>query len=66
MKANDLRCKNCWTIAEWAGKASPDGMQHLIGQATWNAGAVRDDVREYVVEHLPDDDAVLVDDETET
>ncbi|CAM5640997.1 Transposase IS701-like DDE domain-containing protein OS=Streptomyces aurantiogriseus OX=66870 GN=GCM10010251_93770 PE=4 SV=1 [Streptomyces aurantiogriseus] len=39
-------------------------MQHLIGRTTWDADAVRDDVRVYVVEHLHDDDAVLVVDET--
>jgi SRSO17 transposase len=36
---SDLPRKNCWTIAEWAGEASPDGMQHLIGRATWDADA---------------------------
>lgn len=40
------------TIAEWAGEASPHGMQHLLCRAVWDADAVRDDVREYVVEHL--------------
>ena len=25
----DLPRKNCWTIAEHAGDATPDGMQHL-------------------------------------
>lgn len=61
---SDLPRKNCWTIAEWAGDATPDGMQHLLGRATWDADAVRDDLREYVVEHLHDPDAVLVVDET--
>jgi SRSO17 transposase len=61
---SDLPRKNCRTIAEWAGEASPDGMQHLIGRATWDADAVRDDVREHVVEHLRDDDVVLVAGET--
>ena len=61
---SDLPRKNCWTIAEWAGEATPDGMQHLLGQARWEAEAVRDDVREYVLEHLHDEDAVLVVDET--
>ncbi|MEU1183656.1 IS701 family transposase [Streptomyces sp. NPDC005820] len=60
----DLPRKNCWTIAEWAGDATPDGMQHLLGRAKWEADQVRDDVREYVVEHLHDDHAVLVVDET--
>lgn len=56
--------KNCWTIAEHAGHATPDGLQHLLARAEWDAEAVRDDVREYVVEHLGDTDAVLVVDET--
>ncbi|MFD4714228.1 IS701 family transposase [Streptomyces sp. NPDC058430] len=61
---SDLPRKNCWSIAEWAGEASPDGMQHLLGRASWDADRVRDDVREYVLEHLSDEDAVLVVDET--
>ncbi len=60
----DLPRKNCWTIAEWAGETTPDGMQHLLGRAKWNADQVRDDVCGYVVEHLHDDRAVLVVDET--
>jgi SRSO17 transposase len=59
-----LRRKNCWTIAELAGDATPDGMQHLLAAARWDAGAVRDDVRGYVIEHLVSTDAVLVVDET--
>ena len=27
-----LRRKNCWTIAEQAGDATPDGMQHLVSR----------------------------------
>ena len=61
---SDLPRKNCWTIAEWAGEATPNGMQHLLCRAKWDADAVRDDVREYVVEHLHDEGAVLVVDET--
>ncbi|MEV5989338.1 IS701 family transposase [Streptomyces sp. NPDC052051] len=61
---SDLPRKNCWTIAEWVGEASPHGMQHLLCRAAWDAEAVRDDVREYVVEHLHDEGAVLVVDET--
>lgn len=60
----DLPRKNCWTIAEWAGETTPDGMQHLLGRAKWDADQVRDDVCGYVVEHLQDDRAVLVVDET--
>ncbi|MFJ4896126.1 IS701 family transposase [Streptomyces sp. NPDC088788] len=61
---SDLPRKNCWTLAEHAGDATPDGMQHLLHRAKWDADAVRDDVRAYVVEHLADDEAVLVVDET--
>src|SRR6266498_1696474 len=60
----DLPRKNCWTIAEHAGDASPDGMQHLLGRAVWDQDTVRDDIRDYVVEHLGEDEAVLVVDET--
>jgi SRSO17 transposase len=61
---SDLRRKNCWTLAEHAGDATPDGMQHLLAGARWDAGAVRDDLRDYVLDHLGDPDAVLVVDET--
>jgi SRSO17 transposase len=47
-----LRRKNCWTIAEQAGDATPDGMQHLLAAARWDADAVRDDLRGYVTGHL--------------
>jgi SRSO17 transposase len=56
--------KNSWTLAERAGEASPDGMQRLLATADWDADAVRDDVRDYVVEQLGDPAAVLVVDET--
>jgi SRSO17 transposase len=55
---------NCWTLAEHAGDASPDGMQHLLARAVWDADAVRDDLRGYVTDHLGDPGAVLVVDET--
>jgi SRSO17 transposase len=57
--------KNSWTLAERAGEATPDGMQRLLATADWDADAVRDDVRGYVVDQLGDRDAVLVVDETE-
>ena len=60
----ELPRKNCWTVAEHAGDAIPDGMQHLLARAKWDAGGVRDDVRSYVAEHLGNRDAVLVVDET--
>src|SRR5437763_6495952 len=56
--------KNGWQLAELAGEPTPDGMQHLLARADWDADAVRDDLRAYVVEHLGDPAAVLVIDET--
>jgi SRSO17 transposase len=56
--------KNGWTLAEQAGDATPDAMQRLLNHADWDADAVRDDLREYVIEHLCDQGAVLVVDET--
>ena len=56
--------KNGWQLAEQAGEATPDGMQRLLATAQWDAEAVRDDLRSYVVEHLGDPQAVLVVDET--
>src|SRR3982750_3319940 len=47
-----LERKNGWTLAEAAGEASPDGMQRLLRTADWNADAVRDQLRGYVVERL--------------
>jgi SRSO17 transposase len=59
-----MRRKNCWTIAEQAGDLSPDGMQHLLAAARWDADSVRDDLRDYVIGYLGSPDAVLVVDET--
>jgi len=56
--------KNGWQLAEDAGEATPDGMQRLLTGADWDADAVRDDLRAYVVEHLGAATAVLVIDET--
>ncbi|MGW2786619.1 IS701 family transposase [Streptomyces populi] len=61
---SDLPRKNCWTLAEHVGDATPDGMQHLLHRAKWDADAIRDDIRAYVGEHLHDTEAVLVVDET--
>src|SRR4051812_31690700 len=64
----ELPRRNCWSIAEHAGEHDPRGMQRLLSQAVWNEDKVRDDLRDYVSEHLGDPDdrqgAVLVVDET--
>ena len=56
----ELPRKNCRPVAGHAGDRTPDGMQHLLSRARWDAGGVRDDVRSYVVEQLGDPGAVLV------
>lgn len=56
--------KNCWTIAEHRGHASPHALQHLLARAKWDPDAVRDDLRGYVVDHLGHEQAILVVDET--
>jgi SRSO17 transposase len=56
--------KNGWQLAELAGEKNPDGIQRLLNNALWDADEVRDDLREYVVEHLSEETAVLVVDET--
>jgi SRSO17 transposase len=56
--------RNGWQLAEAAGEARPYGMQRLIASAAWNADAVRDDLRAYVVEHLGASGGVLIVDET--
>jgi SRSO17 transposase len=59
-----LERKNGWQLAEAAGDATPDGVQDFLSRMRWDADAVRDDLRAYVVEHLGDPDAVLVLDES--
>src|SRR5690349_111466 len=56
--------KNGWQLAEAAGDRAPDGMRDFLSRMRWDADAVRDDLRAYVVEHLGDPGAVLVLDET--
>ena len=56
--------RNGWQLAEQLGERSPDGVQRLLRTARWDAEAVRDDLRSYVVEQLGDEQAVLVLDET--
>jgi SRSO17 transposase len=56
--------KNGWQLAEMSGEATPYGFQYLLGRADWEADAVRDELRTYLIQHLGDPDAVLVIDET--
>ncbi|MCA1729724.1 MAG: IS701 family transposase [Actinobacteria bacterium] len=57
--------KNSWQMAEQMGEMGPQGAQRLLNATRWDAHAVRDDLREYVIEHLGDEDSgVLIVDET--
>ena len=54
-----------WLAARGAGRRSHAGRDAAaVAAADWDADAVRDDLRAYVVEHLGDREAVLVVDET--
>lgn len=59
-----LERKNGWTLAEWAGEVSPDGMQRLLRRPGWDVDGVRDDIRDYVTEQLGDSGGVLIADDT--
>jgi SRSO17 transposase len=56
--------KNAWQLAEMLGEATPYATQQFLYRGVWDADAVRDDLRQYVVEQLGDDEAVLIVDET--
>jgi SRSO17 transposase len=56
--------KTGWMRAEAAGDQGPWRQQAILGRGRWDADALRDIVREYALETLCDEDAVLVIDET--
>lgn len=58
--------KNGWQLAEAIGEADPQSVQRLLNNAAkWDADLVRDDLRDYAVEHLGDEDSgVLIIDDT--
>lgn len=56
--------KNSWQLAEAIGDETPYGIQQFLYRALWDADALRDEMRQYVVENLGDDEAILVVDET--
>lgn len=60
----DTQRKNGWQLAEYLGDSTPDGVQHLLARADWDADAVRDALIDYVTEHLGHPDGVLAVDET--
>jgi SRSO17 transposase len=52
---SDTRRKNGWRMAEATGELQPRSTQRILNGSRWDADAVRDDLREYVVEHLGDE-----------
>ena len=56
--------KNGWQLAEQMGDSTPYKIQQFLYRGIWDAGAVRDALREYVSEELGERDGVLVVDET--
>jgi SRSO17 transposase len=58
------RRKTGWMRAEAAGDPGPWRQQAILGRGRWDADALRDIVRAYVVETLAEPNAVLVVDET--
>ena len=47
-------------MARQIGEGRADGVQRLLNKARWDADAVRDDLRDYVLENLGDASGVLV------
>ncbi len=56
--------KNGWQLAEYAGHATPDGLQHLLAGARWDADDIRDELQAFVAERLGQDNGVLIIDDT--
>ncbi len=61
---SDAERKNGWQLAEQAGYQQPRAIQRVLDRSVWDADAVRDDLRAYVVDALSDPAGVLVVDET--
>ncbi|QGJ68677.1 DDE endonuclease [Planctomycetales bacterium 10988] len=61
---SEVRRKSSWQLAKQLGDATPYGIQHLPGRASWSADALRDGLRSYACEALADSQAVLILDET--
>ena len=61
---SNVERKNSWQLAEFIGDTTPDGVQHLLERAHWDADLGRDILRDYVTGHLGDQEAVLIVDET--
>lgn len=61
---SDVDTRSGWQLAEQAGHRSPHRMQSLLAEAVWDADAVRDDLRCYVMDELGEPSGVLIIDDT--
>lgn len=56
--------KNGWQLTEYLGAQTPTNLQHFLARSRWNADEVRDELIQYVQEHLAEPAGVLIVDET--
>lgn len=61
----DVPRKNSWQLAEHVGHRKAYRLEWLLNGAKWDADALRDQVRAYVLERLGHPEAVLVADDTQ-
>lgn len=61
---SEVSRKNSWQLAEQAREGTPYGMQRLLATAVWDEARVRDELLNYVYEHLGTDEGIFVIDET--
>ncbi len=60
----DVPRKNSWQLADHIGHVKAHRFEWLLNGATWDADALRDEVRAHVLEHLGRADGVLIADDT--
>ncbi|QYC39093.1 hypothetical protein Nocox_07340 [Nonomuraea coxensis DSM 45129] len=61
----DVPRKNSWQLADHLGHATANPITWLLSRAAWDADALRDEVRAYVLQHLGRPDGVLIADDTQ-
>lgn len=61
----DVPRKNSWQLADHIGHKNAYRFEWLLNGAKWDAGALRDEVRDYVIAHLGAPDGVLIADDTQ-
>ena len=59
-----LQRKNGWTIAEYVGESEPKALQRFLNLTPWDVAKLLELNRDYVMEHLASEAAILVADPT--